>query len=245
MKHAAALLAGCALALAGCSAPAENPEPGETPLADAPESRLPEDDTTWVVELGGTRRLRIRPDGGYREWIEGPCFGSAPEEGRVKLDGDWLVLDPDRGPRRRFLLVPWGDRLYIVFERELMEFCSRVQSSEEPRKGATGTFFMREGDWARGAAGQPGLPPAWLEFLAAKPGYGRVVEVASDGTLGLSLGSDAGVQPGTKLYVWSAAGQWEEVEVVLAQPKESRARLVVEGEEIAVGARVVTRRPAR
>jgi len=55
-------------------------------------------------------------------------------------------------------LIPWGDRRYIVFDRELDLFRKLVADGTEPRHRINGYILLGEGDWNRSAKGKPSLP---------------------------------------------------------------------------------------
>ncbi|MEK7465955.1 MAG: hypothetical protein AAB074_00955 [Planctomycetota bacterium] len=235
-------LAVASLAVAaGCAS--REPQPGEPPFTPASASELQDIAGVYAYELDGTRRLEIGTGGGYEETIEGSCFETPPDEGDVGTDSGVIVLRPEKRPleRIRMVSVAWGERRYLLEERDVPEFCQRVKSGDEPRRGAKGLFYLREGDWNRSAAGEPGVPQEWRAFLSEEARLGKVTWVEGDGRAWTSLNA-AEVAKGRKVYVECARG-WEDAEVVDVTEKDSVVRLVVEGEEIRAGARVATVKP--
>ncbi len=57
------------------------------------------------------------------------------------------------------IVVPWGERSYLLLEDELEAFRSAVAAGTEPRKTIEGDFFMMDGDESKPTSGQPYLPP--------------------------------------------------------------------------------------
>lgn len=237
------LTAALFFAAAGCAS--NKPLPEEPPFTPASEAELEKIAGVYLYELDGTRRLEIETGGDYEETLEGSCFETPPVAGEVGTDAGVIVLRPEkrRLERIRLVAVAWGERRYLLEERDLPEFCLRVRSGEEPREEAKGIFYLREGDWGRPVKGDPGVPAEWKAFLAQGVRAGKVTWVESDGRAWTSLGAKE-VSKGRKVYVECARG-WEDAEVVEATEKGSVVRLVVEGEAIRAGARVATVKPGK
>ena len=200
----------------------------------------------YVYDLGGQRRLHVSDDGEYADASIG-CLGSfVNDRGDTEVKDGWLVLSSGKNGRTRLLPVRWGERLYLVEERELLDFCAKAGSGEEPRDSAGGMFFLRDGDWNVRVTGLPELPSKWLEQVQAKALYGKVIDIAPDGTAGVSLGAADGMREGMTLFIDAGDG-WVEVAVARVLEKECRVKPRVEAPEgtIAVGRRVVSRKVDR
>ncbi len=65
--------------------------------------------------------------------------------GQAKVVAGHLILKPERpnvregfrGTATDFIMVRWGDRLYLISEAEKQEFCNEVNQGGEPRAGST------------------------------------------------------------------------------------------------------------
>lgn len=230
------------LLLAGCVS--EELQPGEPPFTKATQEDLERVEGTYVYHLDGLRKLRIDLDGAYKEDIEGSCFETPPDKGDVGRDGGVIVLRPSKRRMDRIRMVPvrWGDRRYLLEERDLPEFCLRVRSGEEPRRTSEGIFYLREGDWERPAAGQPDVPEAYRVYFSAEARFGKITWLDASGKAWASLG-EGKVTAGQRVYVEGKYG-WEDAEVVELKGETSVVKLVVEG-ELKAGARVATVKPGR
>lgn len=127
--------------------------------------------------LGQNVSLSLAPLSGVTATWQG-CLGTySANKGRVvpQADGS-LLLEYEQPNDQRGLgfadhVVPvaWGDRMYMISEKELPAFASAVNLGDEPRKGAYGSFLMREGDERRKAYGMPVLPPAQQSLIREVP----------------------------------------------------------------------------
>lgn len=78
----------------------------------------------------------------------GPAFSSFPE---------------------RVHAVRWGERRYLIAEDRGIEFVNAMHHAMEPRSEVHGLFLLAFGDESKPVAGLPGLPPALLALVRAKP----------------------------------------------------------------------------
>lgn len=109
----------------------------------------------------------------------------------------------------RYRPVSWGERLYLLAEGEMLEFCNAVNVGAEPRgerdmlldRPYFGSFFLRDGDEKRPAHGRPGLPERWQSYLLKKPVAGVVLSLDGDNTATISVGGREGLKEGMVLAV--------------------------------------------
>ena len=128
--------------------------------------------------LGQNVSLSLAPISGVTAKWQG-CLGTyAANKGRVlpQADGSLLLTYEQPNDQRRGLgfaehVVPvaWGERMYLISEKELPAFASAVNLGDEPRKGAQGSFLMREGDERRKVYGMPVLPPVQQSLIREVP----------------------------------------------------------------------------
>jgi len=106
------------------------------------------------------------------------CLGTySANKGTVipQADGSLLLKFEQPNDERAFgfadhlVPVPWGERMYMISEKELPAFASAVNLGDEPRKGAYGSFLMRSGDERRKVHGLPVLPPAQQSLIREVP----------------------------------------------------------------------------
>ncbi len=127
--------------------------------------------------LGENVSLSLAPVSGVAATWQG-CLGTyAANKGKVipQADGS-LLLKYERPNDQRGLgfadhVVPvaWGERTYLISEKELPAFASAVNLGDEPREGAQGSFLMRKGDEHHKVYGVPMLPPARQSLIRKVP----------------------------------------------------------------------------
>jgi len=127
--------------------------------------------------VGANVSLSLAPRSGVAATWEG-CLGTyAANKGSVipQADGSLLLKyeqpnDPDGiGFADHVMPVAWGERMYMVSEKDLPAFASAINLGQEPRAGAQGSFLMRKGDEQRKAYGLPSLPPAQRLLIRETP----------------------------------------------------------------------------
>ena len=121
--------------------------------------------------LGVNRLLSIYPDGTYSYAWRG-CLGLyASAYGRISLDDEGVAFfgpaeeGVEGGLSLRLQVVRWGERTYLVHADEIMKLVEGINRGDEPRSGAHGWFYLRDGDWERLADGAPELPAAYADLI--------------------------------------------------------------------------------
>jgi hypothetical protein len=157
--------------------------------------------------------LDLRPDGTFRFTWDG-CLGNYDEksgswcyeDGIVSLDLWSRKPDPvfSSSLPASLRAVTWGDRLYLVADSELIDFCNAVNDGGEPRDLAWGSFFLREEDWSRPATGAPKVPDGYREQLLSAPVRGRLVARIDERSGTVDRGERDGLRPGMTLYLQRA-----------------------------------------
>jgi hypothetical protein len=196
------------LAALGCSeapptADAEPPPVGET-ASRLTLQQLAGDYAAGIVTEGES--LRVGADGRFAYCRAGALGVYAENEGGTRLAGGYLVLTPEKPNGKgtfpvptEFLAVVWGPRTYLVAKDRLLDLCNDINQGLEPRRLATGTAFLRHGDWQKDVRGVPRLPAPWPEYLLAKPLRGEVTGRAGEGRWRVNLGARDGVREGMVL----------------------------------------------
>jgi hypothetical protein len=153
----------------------------------------------------------------------------AQAAGRVSLRHNRLVLTPTaatpeawpRGMGLELTPVSWGERTYLIPDKDMMSFVNAVNRGSEPvQQISRGTFFLREGDIDKVASGHPALPGRYATLLLNKPLNGRVLASDKAGEWRVDLGKAAGVHPGMELCAWSPDEQ-QCVTVVVCKVEDS------------------------
>lgn len=56
------------------------------------------------------------------------------------------------------IVIPWGDREYLMSAGTIPFFKKAIESGEEPRDAVRGNFLLRDGDWRHKVSGKPEFP---------------------------------------------------------------------------------------
>lgn len=65
----------------------------------------------------------------------------------------------------KYIVVVWGERLYLVEESEIWEFIGRLNRRKEPRERMHGDDFLRIGDEKKEVWSEPSIPSQYLRLL--------------------------------------------------------------------------------
>jgi len=139
---------------------------------------------------GVNQRLLLSPKAGFVFTWHG-CLGLYDRNhGEVRAENDKLTLKftyPNsrkgfQGIAGDLVLIPWGERRYLVPADGLAEFCNAVNSGGEPRNHAQGHFLLRDKDWEKKVDGTPKLPGEFAGFLLKEPIQGKIVAVGESKT---------------------------------------------------------------
>lgn len=155
--------------------------------------------------LGVNRTLSIYPDGRFEYAWDG-CLGRyASAQGRVSMDEDRLLFEPSRkegegSPFTRLRVLPWGERIYLVPEDELLDLANAINHGDEPRSDSNGFFYLRRGDWERPVTGAPELPASYKALLLTRPVSGKILSKGKRGSFEIDRGSRDGLKPGMELF---------------------------------------------
>ena len=170
------------------------PEVGEIPSEFA---------VRWSRDSDGFRSesISVRPDGTVNYTSMG-CFNCWSSTGSAKInDGRMkLSLMPERaGFHTEFVLVPWGDRRYLIANDEAKTFCNAVNQGRAQRTGYR-EFFTRRPDCNKKVDGLPSVPRTWQAFLLPTPINGEMIEISTDNRAEINLGRLNGVFEGMELF---------------------------------------------
>lgn len=197
--------------------------------------------------------LYLLPSGRYcvHEWADIGEGRSAcgrlverPDRFVSESKAPWESYDKD-GPA--YLKVRWGSRHYLVPVRRALEFVNAVNAGFEPRQtdGLGFGGYLRHGEEALAAPGEPDLPrpqlgllrPAPVTVRVDKPGFTRgalyslaskwlePIETDCRVDFALDAGSSAGVFVGMRLYPLPP-GRGPSATVVSAEAGSAVARAV-------------------
>ncbi len=117
------------------------------------------------------------------------------------------------GPHPRMHPVRWGKRIYLIAEKEMVDYCSDVNLGTEPRETIYGDFYAKmaakePGDEVDNKLvsiekpyGLPEVPERWKSYLLKKPVEGKVVAKLPDHRAMIDIGSADGLKVGMLLLV--------------------------------------------
>ncbi|MCP4745401.1 MAG: hypothetical protein GY874_04555 [Desulfobacteraceae bacterium] len=124
--------------------------------------------------IGINKRLIITSEGRFFYKYSGSLGVYDRNKGWVSKQDGCLVLHPNFWSRKSFptklLPVKWGQRLYLVSDKRLKDFCNDIKKDQEPRKKIQGRYYLRTNkdsyaDYEHIPSGSPQLPEKWLKYL--------------------------------------------------------------------------------
>lgn len=167
--------------------------------------------------LGVNESLTLSPSGEYSFQTSGCTSFPPPQDGKLREENGILFFegaDTNEMTGRRYHIVPWGERVYLISEDGLIGFANDVNQGWEPRYGSHGFHFMRQGgSEIQLASGRPRVPKHIEPYLLARAvdsviiSAGASVKLSSEshheGDLETSVvvdaGAEAGLLPGMEL----------------------------------------------
>ncbi|MCB2156726.1 hypothetical protein KQI84_17760 [bacterium] len=142
------------------------------------------------VSLSAHWTLLVAPKSGF-VFSQRSCSGMDAQnwgrvtesDGRLHLLGDDSIAESNKlNLPTELILVPWGERVYAIPERQMPAFCSWVNAGLEPRTKENGDALLREGGLKKPATGKPTLPARYLPWLLDAPIVTRVINVGDVST---------------------------------------------------------------
>jgi hypothetical protein len=165
--------------------------------------------------LGTNLRLSILPDGRY-SFVSSGCTGvHHRESGFVQQTSGRYVLSPVEpgapSVKRKFVLIGWGQRHYLVPPDEMQDLRDAISDGREPRDDMRGRFYIRLP--IAPAKGLPDWPPEWANALSEEVLLGRVTAVKAEGPekvgrATVNLGAKEGLHAGDLLTVQRPGAHW-------------------------------------
>ncbi len=175
--------------------------------------------TRFIKSLGyGGATLELKDDSRF-EFLAASCTYFEKCAGQYKIESGIILLDSDEScpsidaavADRRIESKEWrtlrvvpiesGERLYLVDEDKIVDFCNSVNAGEEPvtQSISSWPYFVRDGDWKKPAVGKPRLPKKYAEFILDESFEATVVK-QDEYVLKLDKGFDDGVRVGLKFW---------------------------------------------
>ena len=174
-------------------------------------------DHPWAGQFGYShdhsgRILTLAPENGFvlndwGHWERNDIYGTVEWDGiHIKLASE-NPGDPIREVHTKYRLVRWGERLYLIPDSEIIEFCYDVHTSNEPRYAfGWGRYLLRLGDWIKEVKGKPEIPDEFLQHLLDEPVDALFLSVTigekqpyHTANVVLNKGKNDGLLPGMKL----------------------------------------------
>jgi hypothetical protein len=157
--------------------------------------------------------------------------------------------EPPADDRKDELIpVTWGERLYLMPEDSMVEFCNAINLGLEPRSslGARwylGSFYLRDGDEKKKAKGHPSLSSDLIALLLEKPIAAEIINIERENKTTVAVinkGSEAGLKPGMRLVLtvprfWTEPSLWSGL--VVTSVTDTVAKLQV-FEDVTIGDKV-------
>lgn len=142
-----------------------------------------------------------------------------------------------QGIADELLVVPWGERTYLVPADDVVGFCNAVNSGQEPRPSADfGGYLLRDGDGAKKVVGLPDVPSEFKPYLLAQPVKVEVIGVgdpegADDGSedsrVTLKGGKNRGLLPGMELYAVQSSVSFGYGRATITKVAEERSEAIL------------------
>ncbi|MFI5345424.1 MAG: hypothetical protein ACHQ51_03515 [Elusimicrobiota bacterium] len=128
----------------------------------------------------GIEHLEVSPTRWCRTIVFADILDNDPPVGRLVVAGTHLRLNGTDEQDRELadlVVVPWGERVYLVPTDRLTFFAGDVTAGIEP--GRTGGYYLRDGDERKPAPGRPSLPPSFRKYLLNQEISAAVLRVES------------------------------------------------------------------
>lgn len=220
-------------------------------------------------EFGGSR-FQLSADGDYKNtgYTESSIFsefgkyvfGSGvlkfrvlkSSEKNISDEKEINLLDPSKNKDaakepRNYVLLPirWRTRIYLIPEREVMEFINAVNLSVEPRENTDskfylGNFYLQDKTYKNldfhspifPVKGLPELPEEWVSFLLVNTVTAKVIKIEGEGKRKIAVidkGIDDGLKIGMRLISKNERPSlWSGVEILSSEPKTAKVRVLGE-----------------
>jgi len=81
------------------------------------------------------------------------------------------------GTSPELVVVPWGDRRYLIPAEKMMDFVCAVNLGREPRSTAGGWFLLRGDDNTKKVRGKPKLAKKFARFILQRPVEAKITAV--------------------------------------------------------------------
>lgn len=200
--------------------------------------------------LGFNKTLNLSANGTFSyDWTG--CLGTYDEnQGPFRLEEGVLILSPQKKNIRksfkvepaRFLPVAWGPRLYLIPEKEILDFVNEINQGGEPRNGVHGRFYLRSGDEQKPVEGFPLLPAAQQEKLLDNPVTGTVIKVEKKKIAVLNIGKKHGLKEGMLLTARNPNDtRFTQLKVISVEDETCTAEKLYRDDKVQEGDSVSTR----
>ena len=210
---------------------------------------------TYTFSEGFLHFVVIQKTGKRRS--EGRELNLFNAEDRKELFG----VEGDKEPEREFKMLPveWSGRIYLLHEKDVMDFANAVNLGLEPRQQLSsmhssspwyGSLYLRSGDESKKVIGKPRLPKEWQSFLLSKPVVAKVLSVEKTKvtkyitafTATINIGSRSGLKVGMSLLLKDEEpSPWNGTKVISVAEKTAKIRKESLRGELKVGDKIFSR----
>jgi len=182
--------------------------------------------------------------------------GASDDQARDLLDPkvykEEYHADPPADDRKDELIpVKWGERLYLMHQGSLREFCNAINLGVEPRSrlgtdSYLGMFYLRNGDENKSTSGHPTLSTDLLDLLLKRPIEAEIINIEREGETEVAVinkGNEAGLKPGMRLVLteprfWDDPSLWSGLVVISATDNLARLKVF---EKMKIGDKVTSK----
>ena len=190
--------------------------------------------------LGTNLNLAVAPKAGFA-FIGRGCVGLYGQNyGEITEEDGHLMFSfalkneeyVTGGIPEKFLPVPWGERMYLIPQGEIIKFCNEINSRREPRKGQHGSFFLKKEDRMKEAQGLPEIPDKFRPYLLEEPVDAIITDVVKietnsretlkRATVKIDKGKKDGLLPGMELYVTQSNSVLEKITLTAVDETQSQ-----------------------
>ena len=199
--------------------------------------------------LGEAFSLDIKSGGRFTYVMDTDLGNLERAEGTVETIGGRLWFSPNAESRIQadsrllgwWVPVAWGERRYLIEEREMLPFVNDVNLGTEPRTSTTGSYLLRRGDAERPVKGSPSVPEEWRAYILSQRVAGVITNVIDDRNAEIDIGRRNGLRSGMVLMAFKPSRGWLDVTVTSVTPSSSRVSAESGEPPLFVGQRVTSR----
>jgi hypothetical protein len=141
--------------------------------------------------------------------------------------------------------VRWGERHYIIFANQMVDFCNAVNSGMEPDARFRSRFLLKKEDEEKQVEGKPSIPAQYQEYLLSEPVNASILVVRpshvripyGDPELSfrvypvtLNAGRAEGIKIGMELHTYQPRNL-QSAKIIKVEEHSSKAEIIQSGKD--------------